>query len=215
MTIKLTDRELLESVRASPAGREIIAQREAALMDERRQQAAEFIRVRRELADGLPSHDAAVEKAKRRQEEAHAARVKALEACGTAQRERAIFASGLTQRIETLEVELRRTAPREIAEFIGGQVLVNQPSAGPPGVVLTRAEAVGLEAELRRTQDAPLTEWRHPTKGVWKNNQAQISARVTAIRAAQAKAALLMLEALTPEEVAERLQAIQAEIPSL
>lgn len=215
MTIRVTDKELLESVRASPAGREIIAQRDAALMDERKQQAIELVRVRKELADGLPRHDAAAEKARERFQKAHAARMAALQECAKAERERGTFAQHREQRIAELETALRRTAPPEIAAFVGGQILVDHAGPGTAGVVMTRAESTGLEGEIKRVQEAPLTERRHPKTGAWTNNQAQLSARIKAIREAQVKAALLMLEPLTSEEIADRLETIRAEIPAL
>lgn len=215
MTIRVSDKDLMEQLRSGPEGQRLLKEREEALLEERRTAAAELVELRKELDEGLPGHDAALEKAKERFQKAHAARMAALQDVATVDRERGVFAKHHEARIGALEVVLRRTAPREIAEFIGGWAPVDSPQARAPGLVTTTPTYSGLEKEIRDLQDAPLTEWRHPTKGVWKNNQAQLSARFRALRAAQAKAALLMFEALTPEEVKKRLQAIRAEIPSL
>ncbi len=115
MTIRVTDKDLMEQLRSGPEGQGLLKEREEALQDQRRRQAAELARVRKELADGLPRHDAAAEKARERFQKAHAARMAALQDVATVDRERSTFAQHREQRIAELEVELRRTAPPEIA----------------------------------------------------------------------------------------------------
>ncbi len=194
MVTELTDKELLEDLRNSPRGQQIVAGRQEARLAERRSLAEELGEVISGLEANYPKMVAAEERLGEEIRKAEQ-RLEALRS-GAAVEERQIR-NRLDHRKGLLESQLTQTAPAEIGAFI---------------------DALYREEERVRNQGVSIDPPRRNALGEMAgggSNLKSFTACIQGIRDACVKAEDLKLQALAPEELRKRLDKIRAGIPAV
>lgn len=195
MVTELSDKELLEDLRRSPRGQQIVAERQEARLAARRSLAEELGEVLSGLEANAPKlvqADAKFAEQVRKAEE----RLQALRLSSGASEERQIR-NRLDHRKSLLESQLAQTAPAVIDAFI---------------------DALYREEERVRNQGVSIDPPRRNVLGKMVgggSNLKSVTARTQGIRAARIAAEALKLQALTEEELGKRLDALRAAIPEV
>lgn len=195
MVTELTDRELLEDLRRSPRGQQIVAERQEARLAERRSLAEELI----EVIEGLTANYPKLRDAEERLAEQIRKAEERLETLrrgygATLERE---TRNQLDHRKTQIEGELLQTAPPAINAFID---------------VLYREE------ERVRQQGVSIDPPRRNALGEMVgggSNLKSFTACIQGIRDARIAAEALNLQALTEEALGKRLDALRAGIPAV
>lgn len=194
MVTELSDRELLEDLRNSPRGREIVAEREAQRLAARRTFAEELAEVIEGLGANYPKLVAAEEKVAEQIRKAEE-RSRALRFSGASE-ERQIR-NRLDHRKTLLEGQLYDTAPPAVDAFIA---------------------ALAREEERVRQQGVSIDPPRRNALGEMEgggSNLKSFTACIQGTRDARIAAEALKLQALTEEELGKRLDALRAAIPEV
>ncbi len=195
MVTELTDKELLEDLRNSPRGQEIVAERQEARLAERRSLAEELGEVIEGLEANAPKlreADAKLAEQIRKAEE----RLKALRQGYGAGEERQLR-NRLNHRKGLLEEQLVQSAPASIDAFI---------------------EAMRREQERVRTQEFSSEHLRRTGFGEYEgggSNRKSWSACIDGLRDAAVAAEALQMQALTEQELGKRLDALRRAIPQV
>ena len=189
MVTELTDRELLEDLRRSPRGQQIVAERQEARLAERRSLAEELGEVIDALEVNRPKMLAAEAKVAEQIRKAEE-RLEALRRSVGTVEERQIR-NRLEQRKTVLEGELLQTVPPEIDSFIA-ECQRSWEGVRPRGVDVSPARRNAL-GEMEGGS----------------SNAASVKACLEGLREAQVAAEALKLVALTPDELGKRLDKIR------